>query len=50
MEEKKNKKVNKVKNFFKRFAEKIDKKMTEKAKGNSCCYAGNKKENKSCCS
>jgi len=35
--------------FFTRLLEKIDKKMEEKAKTNSCCK-GNSGEKKSCCS
>ena len=42
---------NKVKKgFFARMIDKIDKKMQEKAKAESCCCGGDKTDKKSCCS
>jgi len=38
------------KGFFARLIDKLDKKMQEKAKANSCCGGENKSEKKSCCS
>lgn len=50
MKEGKDNKTSKIRSFFKRFVEKIDKKMEEKAKHGGCCCVNDKKENKSCCS
>jgi hypothetical protein len=38
------------KGFFARLIAKLDKKMQEKAKSQSCCCSENKSEKKSCCS
>ncbi len=44
------KKINKVKQLFSHLFERLDKKMEEKAKSQSCCCKPTGKENNSCCS
>jgi len=46
----KDKKGGKVKAFLRGLAEKLDKKMQEKAKSGSCCCRTSAKEKDSCCS
>lgn len=49
MEEKNNKDTKaKKKGFFGRLADKLDKKMQEKAKSSPCCYSSQSRDN-SCC-
>lgn len=43
------KKTGKVKNFFKGLAEKLDKKMEEKAKKPSCCCGPRSSNDSPCC-
>jgi len=43
------KKESKAKGFFGRLFDKVDKKLEEKAKKNSCSCCGDKPEKKSCC-
>ena len=43
-------KINKVKQFFTRLFEQLDKKMEEKAKSQPCCCKPSDKEKNSCCS
>jgi len=42
-------KKNKLQLFFSRLAEKIDKKMEEKAKENPCCCNRDKSKDNQCC-
>lgn len=49
MEKDKDKKTNKVKEFISRLANKVDKKMEEKAKSQKSCCGDNSKDG-SCCS
>lgn len=46
-EEKKD--VNKKKGFFAKMVDKLDKKLEEKSKEQSCCNPSDKKNGKSCC-
>lgn len=44
------KKETKIKGFFTRFIEKVDKKMEEKAKNSKCCSGSEENGDNSCCS
>ncbi len=48
--DKQEKKVNKVKGFFKGIFDKLDKKIEEKAKSSPCCCKPSGKDKNSCCS
>jgi hypothetical protein len=45
-----NEKEIKKKGFFKKFFDKLDKKMADKANFSPCCCKPKDKDNKSCCS
>lgn len=42
--------TDKIKKFFFQLADKLDKKLEEKAKSGNCACKQNEKENRSCCS
>ena len=46
----KSEKKGRVKKFFSRWFQKLDKKMEEKAKSSGCCCDNTKSEGRSCCS